>query len=75
MSWDSEWFKKDRDFWSFKENQLEFLVNLQKDFKIKKPEDWGKITNHQFIEHGGGSLLSLYENSMLKMLRSSFPGT
>lgn len=50
-------------------------MNLQKDLEIKKPEDWGKITNYQFIERGGGTLLSLYENSMFRMLRSSFPGT
>lgn len=42
---------------------------------VKHPKDWSKVTIRQIEEGGGVSLLKLYDNSIIKMLQSIFPGS
>lgn len=57
-----------------KESQASFLRNLQTKLLIKSPSDWGKITYKQFRDCGGNPLIMQY-GSILKMLKSVFPGS
>lgn len=57
-----------------KSNQKNFLEEFAQNYHIKKPEDWGRITQKVFIEEGGIALLLKY-GSIFQVLRAVFPGT
>lgn len=61
-------------FWHLPENRRNIINQLSKEFKIKQPSDWGKITYKQISEKGFSSLVILYDGSVMRMLREVFPG-
>lgn len=81
INWNPGWFvnvpnevKFPHAYWRDKENQREFLRNLERRFSVAKPSDWGKIICRRVIEEGGGSLLNIHGGSIYKTLQSAFPG-
>eukprot|EP01118_Nematostelium_gracile_P012865 TRINITY_DN4772_c0_g1_i7.p2 TRINITY_DN4772_c0_g1~~TRINITY_DN4772_c0_g1_i7.p2 ORF type:complete len:225 (+),score=35.19 TRINITY_DN4772_c0_g1_i7:705-1379(+) len=65
----SKWTGK----WDDIELQREFIVDLAKELKITKMEDWYSVTTIQIHNHGGASLLKHYRSSPSNMLTSLFP--
>lgn len=50
------------------------MERVARKLNIKKPEDWGKYAVEQIVSSGGSGVLSTYNNSLLKALKSIFPG-
>jgi hypothetical protein len=50
------------------------LEQVRKKFDIKKPSDWGKLTTIDLKKIGGSSLLSRYQGSLFKCLKSIYKG-
>ena len=56
------------------ENQRKIVNYFFRKFKLKKLDDWLKISRHKFIIRGGKFLLAnFYENNMKKFLISIYP--
>lgn len=50
------------------------MDSLAIQFGIKTPEDWGRITLTQVLDHGGGTLLNCYSSSLFKTLKGIYSG-
>lgn len=73
--WSSSWFEKTKNpsgYWTSESNQIEFLHQLAKKYRVKNPSDWGNITTFKVIKEGGKSIISMY-GSLRKALKSLFP--
>lgn len=62
-----------RSYWKNTLNQLEFMNRLHAPLHINKWTDWYHISGLSIIEHGGGTLLQQYGNSVPKLLMSLYP--
>lgn len=71
--WESVWTKKQRGYWSNKENQLLFLNEIARKFNIVKPHEWGSISSEYLIENGGASLVKKY-GSLIGLLKAVYEG-
>lgn len=54
--------------------QREFLDTLATKLGVKRPSDWGVISKSKILAHGGSSVLRFYNNSIIKTLKSVYPG-
>lgn len=72
-----EWFpSRPPSYWKSMSHQKQLLDDIAIKLNIKKPSDWGKITLLQFIELGGGSVLTFYyHGSLFKCLQSVYKGS
>lgn len=85
IQWNSEWFKKrPQQYWKSFANQRRFLDEYAIQNGIMHPRfysngyfdnisDWGKITLKEFCKKGS-SIVNLHNLSMIKMLKSVYPG-
>ena len=66
--------KVSRGFWTSPNNQREFLLNFAKlkGFDWKNPNNWGKITQKEIRNAGGGGLF-IYYSSFWDILQNNFP--
>ena len=64
----------ERGFWLQRSNQRIFLDEFAKKNGIKQPQDWGTVTVSQMRSQNGGSLLDLYNNSVLRTLKEVYTG-
>ncbi len=46
---------------------------LGKKLKVDSMEDWYRITRKRFQLYGGGGLLSKYNDSFIKLLKTVYP--
>lgn len=67
--------QRHRGYWQSKQNQKIFFETLAKKLSIAQPSDWGRITVSKIREHGGGSVLSIYDNSLRRALKVIFKGS
>lgn len=79
VEWKREWFSSlavvPKAYWSSMENRRKFMDKLTKDFNIRNPSDWGKLTTRDIRKSGGVSLLSnYYNNSLFRCLKSIYTG-
>lgn len=56
--------------WDSKENQLEYLTCLGKELGYTRMKDWYQITQNDFQNNYGANLLSKYDGSPYKLLKS-----
>lgn len=62
-------------YWKSIPNRRKFLDEMKMKFKIKKPNDWGKLRIHDIRRAGGGTLLNgYYEGSLFNCLQTIYPG-
>lgn len=81
IEWEKNWFpnifKNERvptNFWKLKQNQISYFKELEKEFNIRIPSDWGKISISMIHQRGGKSLLhNYYGGSLLNALQSIYP--
>lgn len=66
--------KRPRLFWKSIDNRKNLLDQIAFKLNIKNPRDWGRITTEKFKELGGGTLLSYYNNTLIKCLKSNYAG-
>ena len=50
-------------FWSKKVNRKRYMDWLSKRLRIRKPEDWYRVTRQDFYEHDGAVFLKWYKDS------------
>lgn len=61
-------------FWKVKKNRHSYLQWLEKQLKIKSPEDWYQVSRADFhTNHGGGLLANYYGDSVYRALREFLP--
>lgn len=65
---------KPRGYWDVPENRRAFMDGIARDFGVKSPKDWKKVTTKQVAEKGGGSLLQRHNGSLLRTLREVYAG-
>lgn len=63
-----------RGFWKNIENRKSVLNQLALRFNIKEPHEWGVITVKKLKEQGAGSALKIFNFSMEKLLKETYPG-
>lgn len=63
-----------RNFWKDARNQRAFLENIASTYKIKRPEDWGRISVREIEKLGGRGLVKSYSHSLYKTLSAVYPG-
>lgn len=69
MWFSSRGSRKDLNF------QRQFMDNFAKQFDVKNPEDWGKVTNDMIIKNGGSPILiNYYGGSIPRALKAIYPG-
>lgn len=61
-------------FFQEKENQQKFFEYLAQQLNVKKPEDWYEISSSNILELGGASFLKVFDYSVPKALKATFPG-
>lgn len=61
--------------WKLVSNRKKFLEELESKLGIQEPSDWGSISIQKFKNAGGASILSYYQNSLFKCLRSTYSGS
>ena len=68
-------FKVPDNYWKQKEKQKEFLEDLGADLQIgdENWEDWYRVNVQTIREHGGGSLIDMYNGSVADLISSNFP--
>ncbi len=54
--------------------QRNFLEDVFKEQKMQSMNDWYAIKPQEIKAHGGTKLLELYNDSILEMLKSVYPG-
>lgn len=63
-----------RGYWQSYRNQKLFFETLAQKLSIAQPSDWGQITVAKIREHGGGTLMNMYNNSLRRALKAIFKG-
>lgn len=63
-----------KSVWNSSDYQRVFLDSVAIKFAIKKPSDWGNITNKVFTEEGGSTLLRKFNGSIANVLSNAYPG-
>lgn len=58
--------------WNDKNNVREFLTKFEKKYKIRKPQDWERISRRQLASEGAYNLLQKY-NGIYNLLSSFYP--
>lgn len=53
-----------RRFWLQRRNHRLFMEWLEKRLDIREPEDWYRVTNQDFRDHGGGAFLLHYDSTI-----------
>lgn len=81
VEWKKEWFhnipnspRLPKLYWRSIANRKRLLDEISLKLKIKKPSDWGTVTNQIFCALGGTSLLSYHKGSLLLCLKSVYKG-
>jgi hypothetical protein len=75
VNWEPRWFRRvPKGYWDLKENRRKFLDSLFQTLNLKSLSDWGKVKKEDINEHGGNTLLMMYETSIFKMLKDNYPG-
>ncbi len=59
--------------WDDINHQRAFLQQLARKLNIKTHEQWYSISQSIFMQHGGGELLSKYNDSLVLLFRSLYP--
>jgi len=61
-------------YWKRRAHRREYMEWLGKQLRVRRPEDWYKLTRKDFVRHGGGGLLVMYfAASPLKALQEYLP--
>ncbi|QDU33398.1 hypothetical protein KS4_14440 [Poriferisphaera corsica] len=61
-------------FWQVKRNRARYMEWLGKQLKIRKPEDWYRVTRKDFYDHDGAVFLKNFrDSSPQEALRESLP--
>ena len=60
--------------WKSQKTQRQFFESLAKKLSISKPSDWGRITLVKVREHGGGTVLNIYNGSLHRAIKILFKG-
>jgi hypothetical protein len=72
-AWEQEKFVKvPRNYWSSLANVKNFVLKVGSEFNVREPSDWLKVSVEEFIERGGGGLLSRY-SSLKRVLATVYP--
>ena len=58
--------------WTLK-SQREHMNNFAKEMKINSPKDWYKMTTSHIKKNHSGSVLNIYNGSLIKLLRTIYP--
>lgn len=78
VDWKNDWFSTLRDYpnshWNLISNRKKLFEELQSKLGIQEPRDWGKISIQDIKNAGGASILSYYNNSLFKCLKSTYLG-
>jgi len=73
-SWDpSKFATKRRNHWTSLDNQMKFMDEVGKGIGVKDLDGWYSVSVASMIHHGAGSLLTLYGNSLSKLLATVYP--
>jgi len=62
-----------KTFWDSVENQRRFIEWLGGEMGVRRWQDWYRVTERDFKRHGGDSLLTRYNYSLLVIFSSLFP--
>eukprot|EP01114_Cavostelium_apophysatum_P017116 TRINITY_DN5009_c0_g1_i1.p1 TRINITY_DN5009_c0_g1~~TRINITY_DN5009_c0_g1_i1.p1 ORF type:complete len:369 (+),score=89.22 TRINITY_DN5009_c0_g1_i1:167-1273(+) len=73
LPWKSWRFVSANNVWKEPENRLDFCEYLYKELHLDKWEDWYQVSSEDLARFGGQGLLSHFEGSIPKMLRSVYP--
>lgn len=69
VKWKNEWFN--HKYWTKMENQRKALLDFAKDYGIKEPRDWGKVSYRDLASTEIGSMISrMYNGSPSKFIKS-----
>ena len=72
--WDLSLFKKmPNGFWKSHENQKLFLDRLFHQLKLKSMEEWYSVTTKEVINHGGMTLLKMFDLCFFRALCNVYP--
>lgn len=75
-NWDKQmWIDRRKGYWKLKQNQRNFLEKVALKFNVKNEQDWHRIGTRDIIAEGGAALLARYGNSLMRSLKSVFPGS
>lgn len=75
INWKVDWFAgHPKSYWNSIDNCRIFLDEVAHKRNIKKPSDWGKITQEEIIDLGGRSFLAQYSGSLIAGLQSVYKG-
>src|SRR3990167_2838695 len=59
-------------FWKDKNNQRKVLDAIGRVLNVKEKQDWMSVTTSQVRQRGGGSLLNLYQGSLIRTLQNLY---
>lgn len=75
MDWSQYWVAmKSSNYWEDSENIRKFLEQIARVIGVKKPSDWGNLTQARFEELGGSALLHRHKLSLKNILKIGYPG-
>lgn len=78
IDWKREWFSNiplfPYPYWESSANRKLFLEKVARNFDVKEPRDWGRVTIQNIHELGGTSLLSYYNGSLFSCLQVIYQG-
>jgi hypothetical protein len=60
-------------FWKDRKNHIRYMRWLGEQLKIKRPEDWYRVTTEDFQRHAGGSFLLCYRSSVSLVVKKCMP--
>lgn len=66
--------KTSQKFWKKSENQKKYFAYLGKRLGYKKPSDWYKVSQSDFVKNNGYGLLMQYKKSPIKIVQSLISG-
>src|SRR4051812_38687273 len=74
VKWDITKFNHlPKGYWDDISNQQQFMNELGKRLHLSSLDDWYKVTGTVIQKQGGSYLLSKYEDSPYKLLKSIYP--
>ena len=65
--------RKPPGYWKSKENVINFLQTVEKQFYIREKKDWYRISQRQIFELDGGGLLSSHGGKFINVLKFAYP--